>query len=359
MAIFEMTFPEIMQIALDRVPNTVDKREGSIIYDAIAPCCYVLWLLHQNLNWAMEMSFPDTAEGEYLESLASERGLYREAATNATILAKITPSDLDIEGTRYSCEMVNFIAVEPYEDEEPGLWTMRCETDGTAGNVAVGERLVPIETVDGLQSAIVWQLLEPAEDEETDDELRARYFESINNAAFGGNISDYILKTTRLPGVGKVRVLPVWNGGGTVKVIFTDSTGGAPSEELVEEVQTALDPEVNQGKGLGIAPIGHVVTVVGASEVTANIEINAEYARGWSFEDARTVITAALQEYIDEVAGEFGQDTTLVVRIFHIMSALDNLECIQDVNSVKINGAQSNLLLLDDQIPVLGTVTEG
>ena len=37
MAYEEMTYERIMSRCLARVPGTVDKREGSIIYDAIAP----------------------------------------------------------------------------------------------------------------------------------------------------------------------------------------------------------------------------------------------------------------------------------------------------------------------------------
>ncbi|MCA4936836.1 baseplate J protein, partial [Clostridioides difficile] len=36
------TYEEILQGMLNKVTNEVDKREGSIIYDALAPCAYFL-----------------------------------------------------------------------------------------------------------------------------------------------------------------------------------------------------------------------------------------------------------------------------------------------------------------------------
>ena len=33
-----MTYEELLRAMLDKVPNDVDKREGSVIYDALAPC---------------------------------------------------------------------------------------------------------------------------------------------------------------------------------------------------------------------------------------------------------------------------------------------------------------------------------
>ncbi|WP_330613358.1 hypothetical protein [Clostridioides difficile] len=35
-----MTFENIIKRMLDSVPDTFDKREGSIIYNALVPCCY-------------------------------------------------------------------------------------------------------------------------------------------------------------------------------------------------------------------------------------------------------------------------------------------------------------------------------
>ena len=36
------TYEEILQGMLDKVPSDVDKQEGSVIYDALAPCAYFL-----------------------------------------------------------------------------------------------------------------------------------------------------------------------------------------------------------------------------------------------------------------------------------------------------------------------------
>ena len=58
-----------------------------------------------------------------------------------------------------------------------------------------------------------------------------------------------------------MKVYPVWNGGGTVKLVIINSEYQKPSPELVDQVQTIIDPVQNQGMGLGVAPIGHVVTV--------------------------------------------------------------------------------------------------
>ena len=115
----------------------------------------------------------------------------------------------------------------------------------------------------------VWDtdIIDSGEDIETDDALRERYLEWVTAPEFGGNISDYQVKVKSLTGVGGCKVIPVWDGGGTVKLIITNSTYGVPDESLVDYVQEQVDPTGDQ-TGLGIAPIGHVVTVVGAEQAS-------------------------------------------------------------------------------------------
>ncbi|MGI6318487.1 MAG: baseplate J/gp47 family protein [Dethiobacteria bacterium] len=55
----------------------------------------------------------------------------------------------------------------------------------------------------------------------------------------------------------------------------------------MDEVQTAVDPEQNQGQGYGIAPIGHVVTVVGVEEVEINVEPQITLQTGYTWEDVK------------------------------------------------------------------------
>ena len=73
----------------------------------------------------------------------------------------------------------------------------------------------------------------------------------------------------------------MWNGGGTVKLTIIASDFTAPSTELIRQVQTAIDPEQNHGEGMGLAPIGHTVTVTGAKYADPfTIATNITFATG-------------------------------------------------------------------------------
>lgn len=87
-----------------------------------------------------------------------------------------------------------------------------------------------------------------------DEELRERYFETINEKTFSGNIADYKKKTKEIAGVGAVKVVPAWNGGGTVKLMILDSNYNKASNELISRVQETICPNENSN-GIGLAPI--------------------------------------------------------------------------------------------------------
>ena len=87
---------------------------------------------------------------------------------------------------------------------------MQCETPGIVGNQQLGT-MIPIEYIQGLETAELTDVLIPGEDEEDTEDLRTRYFDSFNEKSFGGNVQDYLEKTNAIPGVGSTKVTRVWN----------------------------------------------------------------------------------------------------------------------------------------------------
>ena len=232
---------------------------------------------------------------------------------------------------------------------------MTCEDAGIIGNAYFGP-LIPIASVSGLASATLEDILIPGEDEEDDDTLRARYMDSLNSTAFGGNIAQYKEMTEKIPGVGSVKVFPVWNGGGTVKLVILSSDGGVPSSTLVNTVQTTIDPEVNQGEGIGLAPIGHVVTVAAATGTTINLSFTLTLETGTTYDAISGQIETALQAYYNGLIDSWADADALVVRISQIESRILDVPGVVDITGTTINGSAENLVLSSVAIPIMGTV---
>lgn len=347
-----VTYEDILRRMLDRIPNNIDKREGSIIYDALAPAAIELQLAYIELDAIVNECFADTASRKYLIRRANERGISPEPATHAILKGVFTPSNVDVLGKRFSCGELNYVAIEKITD---GEYQMECEATGVGGNANFGQ-MIPIEYVEGLHTAELTEILIPGEDEEDTEVFRKRYFESFELQAFSGNIADYKQNTESIEGVGGVKVIPTWNGGGTVKLIIIDSTFGVPTDELIESVQNTIDPVGHGGEGVGLAPIGHVVTVTGVTGKTVNVVTNINYQPGWSWDSAKSYILNAIDLYFKELSKEWDENENLIVRISQLESRLLSCEGVLDVTGTTLNGSNSNILLNMDEIPIRGTV---
>jgi len=345
----DMTFENILNDMLSRVPSNVDKREGSIIYDALAPAAYKLAEAYFMLRNYVDLFFADTAVGEYLSRRTAELGIVRRPATKA-IRKIITDAPVDV-GTRWGLEDTTYVIIEKVTDTE---YKAECEQLGSIGNAYSGT-LDNIDNISGVTAELI-DILIPGEDEETDESLRKRYFESLVSQAYGGNIADYKQKVTALPGVGGVKVEPVWNGGGTVKLTIIDSDYNKPSPTLIDEVQTAVDPVLNQGEGYGIAPIGHVVTVVGVDEAVIDVKSEITLQTGYTWEDVKPAVEAAINGYFAELRSQWANSETLVVRISQIEVRVLAINGIVDIQNTKLNDQQQNIELGPYEIPVLGEV---
>lgn len=348
-----VTFESIMEDMLARVPSTMDKREGSVIWDALAPCAVELQNVYIALDTVLNETFADTASLFYLAKRAAERGISQKLASQAVLQGEFTPSNLELSiGSRFSCDSLNYAITEKISN---GIYKLTCETAGTEGNRHLGT-LIPIDYIAGLETAELTEVLIPAEDDEDVESLRERYFNSMTSQAYGGNIADYEEKTNSIDGVGGVKVTPVWNGGGTVKLTVINSDYAVPSEELVELVQNKIDPVGHSGEGVGLAPIGHVVTVVGVQGKTVDIVTNITYQTGWNWDSAKSYVLNAIDQYFKELGQVWDEQENLIVRISQLESRIIACEGVLDISGTTLNGSASNLSLAVDEIPVRGTV---
>lgn len=340
------TYEELLQRCLDRIPSTLDKRQGSVIYNALAPCCAELEQLWIKLASTYELVFVDTAVGEALDALVKQNGMTRKEATYA--LRKGEFNMVVPVGSRFSDGTLSYIVTENIAGTNNSR--LECETAGSVGNTYYGS-LIPISYIDGLTRAELTDIIDSGEDIETDDALRERYLEWVTAPEFGGNISDYQVKVKSLTGVGGCKVIPVWDGGGTVKLIITNSTYGVPDESLVDYVQEQVDPTGDQ-TGLGIAPIGHVVTVVGAEQASLTVACTLVLETGKTIQDVQTLVDEVVANYFNYLASTWDSNDNLIVRISQIETRILGVSGVLDITALTVNNTTNNIQLDSTEIPV-------
>lgn len=349
------TYQAILKRMLDRIPDKFDKREGSILYDALAPAAAELQIAYISLEAVFREMFADTASRDCLIRRAAERGIAPYPATHAILRGAFIPADISIpSGTRFRCGEYNYFIIAKIAD---GEYQLQCETIGSAGNAVFGT-LIPIDYISGLETCELEELLIPGEDEEETEHLRKRYFDSLESQAFGGNVADYKEKVAAIHGVGGVKVYPAWDGGGTVKLVIISSDYQVPTSALIQSVQDQIDPLPDSGKGYGIAPIGHHVTVVPVDYVTVNLELSLIYRTGYDFSSVGASIEELVDAYFYELNKEWANSECLVIRISRLESRILELPGILDITETKFNGEAKNLVLGKNEIAVRGTVRE-
>ena len=367
----QYTYQNILQKLLDRIPDTYDKRDGSPIQTAAGMAAYGFELYYISLNHAQREGLIQTATGEQLDMLSIIAGTTRYQASAAVRLGVFNIA-VPI-GSRFSTingeNSIDFYvsAATTGDTEDDFYYQLVAETPGTIGNDYTGP-ILPITSIPGLTSAQITDILVPGDNTETDDEYRERVIEALNDRPFGGNIADYRQEILAIDGVGAVQVYPTWNGGGTVKCSILGADFLAASPTLVENVQTAIDPIVNQGLGLGLAPIGAQVTITTADAVDINVVATLMLAPGYSIQQVQSLVEQQIESYLLSVRQEWDTNVSQTgvqyaanVYVSRVISAIVNATGVVNVMSLTLNGSNADITLSEtgttQQIPVIGTVS--
>ena len=360
------TYANLLSAMLAQIPNTYDKRDTSPIPTALGPAAYALEGFYLTLNQVQQAAFIQTAAGQSLDYLGVLAGLTRYPASAAVRLGVFNVS-VPI-GARFSTingsDSINFSVTASTDTQYQ--YQLTAETPGSLGNDYSGA-ILPITTIPGLTSAQITDILVPGDDEETDEDFRARIITALNERPFGGNIAAYRENILAIDGVGAVQVYPTWNGGGTVKCSILGADYLPASEQLVQNVQTAIDP-TTQGLGLGLAPTGATVTVTAPETVTVNVSATLALSPGYSLEQVQAPIEAAIEAYLLTVRQGWGTNTSdsdvayaANVYAARITAAILSVAGVVNATEVQLNGGTADLTLTEtgasQQVPVMGTVT--
>lgn len=395
-----MTDDFLRERMLSRVPDKLDKRPSALIYDTIESTANELAILYVELEYLIKNSYGDTAAREYLILLCKDRGIVPEPATHAVLQGVFTPDTVDVTGRRFNIGDVNYVVTKRLS---PGQYQVQCEVPGVVGNQYLGQ-MIPMDYIQGLETAKLTDILIPGEDEEDTEHLRQRYFDSFSEQSFSGNRADYLQKVRSIEGVGDVKITRVWNSdirpaemvptdavkawcestlkevtgevaawlsavytaayekkltvGGTILVTVTNSNDyGAASTILLNNIQTILDPEENAGEGYGLAPIGHVVSVQSAQPVTIEVKTTVIFDEGYSWSSLKSPIMKAVDAYLLQLRQKWTDSSFTVIRISQVESRILAIKGVADIMDTRLNGDAANMTLGMYEIPVLGGVS--
>lgn len=79
----EKTYANILASQMSRVPDYLDKREGSIIQTALGPESWYLEGIYLDMKRLQDNVYVETAGGESIENIAKAYNITRKSATRA------------------------------------------------------------------------------------------------------------------------------------------------------------------------------------------------------------------------------------------------------------------------------------
>ncbi|GAC41250.1 baseplate J/gp47 family protein [Paenibacillus popilliae] len=354
----------IRQRMLDRMPADLDKTEGSIPWDAIAPVAIELVLASEWAKEVLRRAFVQTTFGDYLTYKAQENGLERRPAVAARtsgddVLFTGDPGSPVPEGYLVSTESTDSTPAKLYrtlaamvlDNAGKGRVAVKAVDVGLIGNVPIGAVRHLTEPLPGIRSVTNLNPLHGGVDEEEDETLRQRILEENRREEGDGNISDYVAWAKQVSGVGNVLVEPLWQGVGTVRIIILDLDGRPAPQPTIDAVQEHIDP-LSRGRGEGLAPVSAKVTVHAATTTYIDATIPGLVPKpGYTLEQARVNAEAALNAYLFQV------NPGGVIKIQEAAASVIYTLGIENVGDILLEGSRQDILLEVNELAQLGSVT--
>lgn len=266
---------DILDNMLAQTPDIVDKREGSVLYDAVLSVAVELEELYAVRIPQLYQAFQIiAATGDDLDNWALDFGLTRLSDEYTYYNIQIDPQgqDLAVDEVLRSHD-TNVLWVYQGDNvvrsQETGNFS---ETRGSALEPENAYQETTSITFNGLRSA--------GRDVESDAELRMRIISSLSTRV-GGSVMDYAYiiinqylnaQNERIPCTlvfsigrdnGHVRVFPASASFSDIGQEHDLSTMERwCTQEQCDALKEYLDPQDAEGHGYGLAPIGHMVHVM-------------------------------------------------------------------------------------------------
>ena len=338
------TTDKIMERLTNNMPDRYDTRPGTYTYDIEKTVAIEFENAYDRIDNLERQSRVSTATGKYLDELVARVGLKRKQSTAATgyVVIHGDVGATVVAGSKVAAGNIIFNITDSASIGTEGsvIVPVVCDTSGLNGNVKAGHiNRFPI-TLPGLLSVSNEYDITGGSDEETDTELRARYFEYIEHPITSGNKWQYIAWARSVDGVGDAKCQPLWNGNGTVKVIIVDAQKQLAPVELINKVQKYIEDQ---------QPFGATLTVVTATELTIDISCKIIFES-----DVAETVKKNIENYFRNVSFTSGY-----VSYAKIGQIIMDTNGVIDYSDLKINNSTSNIPIGETEIAALGVVNFG
>jgi len=307
-----------------------------------------LQALEIQADWVLDQSFPQTAQGVYLDRHGTMRGLKRLKATRSGGVLRFsveTASAMDITiqaGT--VCMTEDEVRVQTMEDVVLRAGTLYADAPAEAVEAGTGGNVVPgaVRFLTACPLAVT-AVTNPnaftgGADEEDDEAFRARILESYQRLPNGANAAWYETTAMSYPGVTAAKAVGRAEGPGTVNVYVTGENG-LPDEALL----AGLGAELQEKREIAVT-----VKVLAPTAKTVDVAVAVAPKEG---AEKEAVLEAARRAVTDFFSGRLLGRTVRLAELGNRIYGLEGVENYRFAAPAEDIPADSTVL------PVLGTLS--
>ena len=299
-------------------------------------------------DWVLDQSFPQTAQGVYLDRHAAMRGIQRREAVKAAGVLRFSVesepvSDIAVpEGTVCMTEgQVRFITTEAVTLKAGSLFVdAQAEAlEGGSGGNALADTIRVLTACPVAVTACTNPVaFTGGRDAEGDEELRSRILESYQRLPNGANAAWYEATAMSHTGVTAAKAVGRARGIGTVDVYVTTESG-LPDAQLLEQLQELLREK---------REIAVDVEVKAPQVRTVDVAVEIRPKDNAAFEDVKAAAELALTTFFN---GRLLGGAVRLAELGHLIYGLEGVENYRFSAPVEDLAAEVAVL------PVLGSLS--
>lgn len=344
-----MTVETIHQNMLVNLDDKYDKSSGMWSFDITKSVAVELNEHEIKTDNIIDKINVENLTGDELTRFVFQRtGIRRVLATNAggeVVVTAIGPTVIN-KGDLVAAEDLFYEFTQTINIPSAGQYyaTVKSVNLGPVGNVPVGAINSFPTTLNNITDVINLVAFENGYQEETDTSLRQRYYDKLQRPGKAGNKYHYREWAQSVPGVGKVKIFPRWNGPLTVKVAVLDVNNELAPPQLITNVFDYIETE---------RPFGAILTVVTGEQLIINVSASFTLKSGYTFEQVEPLIKSKLASYFKAIA--FDEDLSYLSHA-QIGRELLDVVGIEDYSSLTLNGSTGNIPIGEVEVPMVGNV---
>ena len=337
--------------------DNVDTSENSLIYSSNMPVAYELSKNSLSLEELTKRIHAKSAYlngyTEELEKFCEDVGIYMHKKTYAEGIVHVTgnPNSVLPLGSlvaKAGALVYKTMADLTLDSTGNGFVKIIATDAGSKYNASVGEiNLFPVKYM-GILTVTNKEAITNGYDDETIDSLYNRYINKVSKPSTGGNRYDYENWALSISEVGYAKCIPAEEigQGGIVKVIIADNNNRKASAKLIKKVHDYIE---------SVRPVlAGTLQVITVTEVKINITADVEIDTSTTLNEVENTFKKELEKYFKENVHNHKK-----ISIAKMQSILMSLSGVTDCSNLLINGNDTNLLLGEEEISVLNSVSLG